>query len=112
MTGESPPQFKPFTVWLQEQRGGGLHGELSEKLAELSRAVLDNEKAGTLTLTIKVSPSKMDGAVQVEDKIAVKTPEGDRGAAIFFPDALGNLSRRDPRQPELPLRDLKEASSQ
>ena len=47
---------KPFAAFLQEQRRGGLHGELSESLQELVRAVEEHRKAGTLTLTVKVAP--------------------------------------------------------
>lgn len=102
---EAPRSTKPFGAWLQEQRGSGLHGELSDALADVARAVSEHGKAGSLTLTVKLKPSKIDGAVEVEDDIKVKVPQADRGAALFFVDGDGNLSRRDPRQPELPLRD-------
>jgi hypothetical protein len=103
MADDNPqPQRKPFAAWLHEHRGGALHSELGEKLAELSVACLDNEKGGTLTVTIKVKPAKVDGALIFEDEVKVKVPEPDRGGAIWFPDSNGNLSRRDPRQPELP----------
>ncbi len=95
-------QIKPAAAWLQEQRGGALHGELGEAIAEVSRAVLDHEKPGSVTLTIKFKPSKVDGALLIEDDIKAKVPEPERGAALWFPDQHGNLSRRDPRQPELP----------
>lgn len=96
------PQTRPFSAFLQEQRDGLLHAELSDQLATLAAAVSDTNKAGTLTLTIKVKPSKVFGALEVEDDLKVKPPQSDRGAAIFFADEHGNLSRRDPRQPQLP----------
>jgi hypothetical protein len=107
--------LRPFSTWLVEQRGGALHGELAEALAEVARAVVDVQKPGTLTLTLKLKPSKVDGALTVEDEVKVKAPEPDRGAALFFPDSAGNLSRRDPRQPELPFgqpREMREASAE
>lgn len=105
-TVEDRPQIKPFAAWLQEQRQGGLHGEVSDALAELVSKVAEHGKAGTLTLTVKVSPSKVDGAVEVDDKLALKAPEPEKSAALFFADSRGNLSRQDPRQPELPLREI------
>lgn len=99
-------QRKPFAAFVNEQRGGALHGELSEGLTDLVRAVHDTGKPGTIALTIKVTPNKDGATVQVTDKVKVSLPEGDRGAAIFFFDEHGNLSRRDPRQIELPLQDV------
>lgn len=99
---DEPVALRPFAAWLHEQRGGALHGELGERFAEMCRAVLDHEKAGTITVTIKAAPSKVDGALLLTDEVKVKVPEPDRGAALWFPDAHGNLSRRDPRQPEIP----------
>lgn len=97
---------KPFAAFVQEQRGGGLHGELSDALADLVNAVQETGKPGTLTLAVKVTPNKDGVTVMVTDKITVKAPEGDRGAAIFFVQGDGNLVRRDPRQIELPLRQV------
>lgn len=97
---------KPFAAFVQEQRSGGLHGELSDGLSELVTAVSEHRKAGTLTLTLKVTPNNDGVTVTVTDKVAVKAPEADRGAAIFFVDEDGNLLRRDPRQIELPLREV------
>jgi hypothetical protein len=65
--------------------------------------VREHGKTATLTLTIKISPAKYDGAVEVSDDVKVKLPEADRDAGLFYPDAHGNLNRNDPRQPELPL---------
>lgn len=106
-TEDLPPQIKWFSAFLQEQRGGLLHTELSDELAKISQAVIDTGKAGSVTLTVKIGKSKIDGAVEVEDVVKVRMPEPDRDAGLFFPDAHGNLSRRDPRQPELPgIRDV------
>lgn len=103
--GEAPPT-KLFAAWIQEQRQGALHAELSEKLAELGAAVVDLQKGGTLTLKIAVAPAgKEQSAVVVTDEVKLKAPE-DRGTSMFFTDKDGNMHRRDPRQPELPLRDV------
>ena len=96
---------KPFAAWLQEHRSGGLHQELSEALAEVARAVSEHEKVGSLTVTIKLEPNGV-GTVIVTDELKTKVPEPARPASLFFTDAGGNLSRRNPRQPELPLREV------
>lgn len=99
---------KPFAAFLQEQRRGALHGELSEGLAELVRACHEARGKGTLTLQIIVVPNADGVTVTVADKVKIVPPEHDRGAAIFFYDADGNVSRKNPAQTELPLREATE----
>ena len=96
-------QTKPFAAFLQEQRQGGLAVELSELLADTVAAVSEHQKAGTVTLTVKIKPAG-ENAVSITDEVKCKAPEGDKPSSLFFADDEGNLSRRDPRQPELPLR--------
>ncbi len=98
---------KPFAAFVQEQRGGGLHGELSDALAALVLAVQEHRKTGTIVLTVTVKPNNDGQTVTVTDKLKLTMPEGERGAAIFFADEDGNLTRRNPAQPELPLRGLR-----
>ncbi len=98
---------KPFAAFVQEQRGGALHGEMSDGLVELVQAVRETGKAGTIALTVKVAPNKDGVTVTVTDKMKLTLPEGERGAAIFFADEHGNLMRRDPRQLEMPLKELR-----
>lgn len=99
----SDKHVRPFAEFLQEQRGGAAHNEVSDAFNELVAAVQQYAKPGELTLTIKVKPAATGGGtVFVTDKVTLKAPEGDRPAALFFIDADANLSRRDPNQPELP----------
>jgi hypothetical protein len=98
---------RPFAAVIQEHRDGALHAELSEELQNLVAEVLTHGKAGSLTLVVDVKPADkgLGSALIVAAEIKTKPPKGERPAAIFFPDAEGNLFRRDPRQPELPLRE-------
>lgn len=81
------PQRKPFAAFIQEQRGGGLHGELSDGLSELVTAVAEHRKAGTLVLKLKVTPNNDGVTVTVTDEVALKAPAADRGAAMPGPEA-------------------------
>lgn len=103
---EERPQRTPFAAWLQKQRDGGLHGELSDALAELVAACVEYGQSGRLTLTINVKPNKDGVTVLVTDEVKVKAPEADRPPALFFTDTHGNLSRHNPYQPELPVREV------
>lgn len=98
------PQTKPFAQFLQEQRNGVLHSELSEHIAVLVATCVEHGRKGSLTLKLTVAPNKDGVTLTISDDVAIKAPQGDRGAAIFFADEDGNLSRRDPRQPQLPFK--------
>lgn len=101
------PTVRLFGDWLAEQRKGVLHAELSDALNELVAAVGQTGRGGDLILKVRVKPAaKMSGAVVVTDDVVVKKPAGDRGDALYFIDKHNNLSRENPDQPRLPLREV------
>lgn len=100
------PQLKPFAAFVQEQRNGGLHDDLSNALVELVNACVETGKKGVLTLKVTVTPTKDEVTLLVTDDVNVATPKPDAKPALFYHDEHGNLLRRDPRQPELPLREI------
>lgn len=99
---------RPFADFLTEQRGGVLHAELTDALNELVAAVNEHHKGGELVLRIKVKPATKSsyGAVAVADDVTIKKPAGERAEALFFVDRDSNLTRENPQQPRLPLRDV------
>jgi hypothetical protein len=100
---------RPFTQFLQEQRKGGLHLDLTDGLAEVVRAVMEHGKQGTLAVSLKIKPIG-DGQVQIIDAVKVGAPEGEKAASIFYTDEQGNVSRKNPhQQEELPLKQVGEA---
>lgn len=111
------PTVQPFAAFLQDLRGGRAHAELTDAFAELIALVAERNKAGTLTFKLTVKP---DAGVQVTviDEVSVKAPKSTRPVSLFFITDEHGLSREDPRQPKLPLRevpprdtrDLKEAT--
>lgn len=108
-TTTTPAGLRPFNQWLLEQRGGSLHGELTETLAEVVAAAVKHEKAGSLTVKINVKPEE-GGIVIVTDEVKAKVPEA-RGAALFHTDKRGNLSRENPNQIAMPLREVPRAGA-
>lgn len=101
------PYTRPFVEFLQEQRKGALHHELSDALQTVINAVRETGKKGRVTITVSVSPSaKGTGMVIVSDDVRVVAPAGDRGASLYYVDTDGNLSRNDPNQQNLPLREV------
>lgn len=96
---------RPFLDLLREHRGGLTHDELSEALNRLVAAVMDERKAGDLTLKVTIKPQG-DGAVMVMDEVKLKLPKPTKGTSLFFVTPENNLIRQDPRQPNLPLREI------
>jgi hypothetical protein len=110
-TTTEAPQVKPFAAFLQEQRKGGLHTELSEGMAEMVQACRDLGKNGTVTIKFTVKPQKDGETLQVVDDVVFKAPKGDRPPSTFFADDQGNLSRNQPRQESFDLRKVEGGAS-
>jgi hypothetical protein len=91
-----PGEFGTFLVTFNR---GRTHDELTAKMAEVVAAVADTGKAGSLTLTIKVTPAKgVDGMVLVEDDVKAKVPTLSRPAAMYYVADGGVLSENHPAQ--------------
>lgn len=98
---------KPFAAFVQEQRNGAMHDDLSTGLAELVAACVETGRKGTLTLKVIVAPQKDEVTLLVTDDVVVKAPRHESKPALFFHDTAGNLLRNDPRQLDLAsLREL------
>lgn len=99
-----------FTNTLAGVRKGGLIDELTEKLAELTKAVRKAGRGGRLTLTLDLKPATVgdDCALIIEDDVAIKLPKPQRARTIMFSTEDGALLRKDPRQQELELREVAE----
>lgn len=99
-------QVKPFAATLQEIAKGAVHADVSEKLRQLTSAVTETGKKGTLQVTLTVAPIKPGNTsnLVVTAASVLKAPVGDIPSAVFFVDGDSNLTRYDPNQPTLPLR--------
>jgi len=98
-------QVRPFASWLSEQRGGMLQGELGDALNQVVEAVQEVNKEGKLTLTLTIKPAG-EGMVAVVDKVALSLPTPDKRPTMWFVDMLHNLTRQNPNQMTLPLREV------
>lgn len=105
---EQGTQRKPFAAFMQEHRGGGLHAELSDQLAELVLATREIGKKGSITIKLDVAPNADGQTVTIVDTVTLKKPEAPHPAGIWYSDEEGNLSRRNPMQQELPIREVRD----
>jgi hypothetical protein len=96
-----------FADVLGSVEGGVAFNEINEALQDLVVAVQQTGKTGEITVTLKISPNG-GHAVSVAAAHKVKEPKPAKAITVFYADGGGNLLRRDPRQPELPLREVAE----
>jgi hypothetical protein len=100
---------RPFAEWLVEAQQGTLASELSTSLNEVVEAVNLTGKPGVLTLKVSIKPPGKNadgGTVVVSADVATKIPVPDRKESVYFVDDDCNLSRHNPAQPALPLREV------
>lgn len=89
-----------FSEWLAEFGRGALDDELTAALMEVAESVTLQEKPGTVTLKLKLSEKA--GGVIVEADVSSSAPRS-KPSQFFYVDAMrGELTRRDPKQPQLP----------
>jgi hypothetical protein len=96
---EKSQESREFASFLLQHAKGRSHDELTRSLAEVVRAVVDTDKPGAITFTVKIKPAgNVEGMVKVEDSITTKVPQLDRPATMFFVSDEGELSLDHPNQ--------------
>ena len=105
---DQDPDRATFATWLAQHRNGSLDDDLTATLAEVAERVLLEGKPGSITL--KLSLSEKGGGVIVSHEVKATTPKVKTEAFYYLGDD-GTLSRRDPRQPQIPGFTDKETSS-
>lgn len=99
MSDDIPTDQGEFASFLVNFNRGRTHDELTARMAEVSAAVAATGKAGSLTLTIKITPAKgVDGMVVVDDDVKAKVPQLARPAAMYYVTDEGALSENHPAQ--------------
>lgn len=95
---------RDFREILAEINNGGLLAQLGEKMAYLVKEVTSVEKGGTLTIKLSVKPNG-DRTVFLDADVTVKAPNAPIETSVFFHKENGDLTRRDPDQDQLNIRD-------
>jgi hypothetical protein len=97
---DTTDQVAMFSTWLHQYGAGALDDKLTAALAEVAQACRLLDKSGSLTLTLKITPTG-DGVTVLADH-AMKKPEAKPGGAFFYVATDGSLTTRHPSQPALP----------
>ncbi len=93
-----------FTDVLREIRKGRPVEEATMALADVVKAVDETGKEGSVSITLKIKPSKHGGPEKtLLAEVKAKKPIAEIPPAVFFSDDDGDLHRVDPRQEEMPL---------
>lgn len=91
-----------FLDIITHYRRGTLNKKINEKLAELTKVCRDTNKAGEITIKLKLKPSKSGGnEFTWAGSVTSKVPEQIIPEAIFFIDDKGNVTRDDPAQSKM-----------
>lgn len=94
---------RPFADTLRDIRGGAVLDDLAEEMQKLVDAVASTGKGGSLTLKLDIKPmAQFDGAVVVTDDIKTALPKLSSNGTVMFTTPEGNLSRKNPKQDDLP----------
>lgn len=96
---------KPFTDLVGEIENGQFLGDLTEAVHNIVAAVMDTRKPGRLTIKLAMTPTGR-GTVDLKADFDAVEPEHDRPSTTFFVDDGFSLVRKDPRQIEMPLREV------
>ena len=107
---ETPTQ-NTYALLVAGQRDGDCLLEASEKLTDLVQKVRDRVRPGVITLKITISPANGAKVVTITDEIIVKMPKEEKEATLMFTNEDGTLTRKNPDQKELVLREVPKADS-
>lgn len=102
---------KSFAVLLPQIDDGALHAEATEELRKLLVTLSTTARnrmlisRGEMALKMKFAVTPK-GEVTVIGEVTTKAPKGKNPTSTFFLTPGSTLSQRNPRQQELPLRDV------
>lgn len=100
---KQPSSGHAFLDALLMMQDGGLVPDLNHDLTALIGNVRSQGKKGSLTVVLEVKPKGNGSQVIVTADVKLKNPRVDRENTVLYADDNNKLSRRDPRQPVLPM---------
>jgi hypothetical protein len=103
---EPAPPVMDFAEFVETLSDGSVNRHLSEKLSDVVTAVKETQRAGKIVVEIHVKPEAHLAKVDVACKVTL--PQPPLPGTIFFFRGDTALSREDPKQISLNLRDLGE----
>ena len=104
----------PFADNLRYIGKGAINDELTEKMAELVKAVRETGKKGEITLKISVAmmASGNEDMVKLTPMVSAKIPETDSPVTIMYSTHDGDLLREDPDKQQTTLRQVEDTPTE
>lgn len=100
-----------FMDLIREHRRGLTHNDLTDKMREVLAAVAEEDKAGKLQVTFTFAPRAKGEGIDVAVTIDAKPPKSEPATSIFYLTPNNDLTRADPRQADMDLREVAPASA-
>lgn len=92
-----------FMDLMRMHRRGTLLDDLDNELQVAIATTRETGKPAELTLKLKITPQRgQTDSFLVTDTFATKLPKSDVADTVLYVNENGELTQRDPRQPELP----------
>jgi hypothetical protein len=108
-TEEQEEVSNVFEMMLRSHRRGLIANEVSRKFQEALQASRETGAKASLTLSVIIKPSN-DDQVLIDVQVDTKMPKEKLPPSTFWIGDKNTLHTSDPRQPELPLRAVREPS--
>lgn len=107
---DQPREGTAFAQFLAGLQDGELHADLSAALAA-GIATMQEQAATyggkpTLKIALAIELTLSDGMVEARADFDTKTSKPPRRRSMYWPTDQGGLARNNPRQREMPLRDV------
>jgi hypothetical protein len=104
-TTTEPEIYNLFETMLRKQRRGLVANEVSRKLAEAIQAARECSAKASMTVSVTIKPTN-DDQVMIDVQCDTKLPKEKMPPSMFWVGEGNTLHTSDPRQPELPLREV------
>lgn len=106
-------EHRAFSTFIGDLEEGRLHAELTSQIrdivAELHNVLIDQGGKPKAALAIKLNFKLDSGVIEVDAETKATLPKRLRSKSIFYATPSNDLTRRNPKQTELPLRDVSRA---
>jgi len=99
-----------FSTFIASQEDGQLHDDLTnavqEIIAQLNNAVMEHGGVHTAGIALTLAFKIDGGVIEVKADMKTKLPKENRPRTIYWSTPDNQLTRKNPKQSELPFRDV------
>lgn len=94
-----------FIEMLKNIAQGDVIFDVEDALKAVTEAAIDTGGKGSVSLTLSLEPDPKTGTMRVSADVKSKIPKKPSRISLFFVTPEGELSRQDPRQRDMFVRD-------